>query len=530
MKRFMAKTLCLLAVGTGVGFGCGDDDPPKTPQTEVNVPHYFPPDETPAETPASGNALRLQFSGDAAIVVPMAQEGSSKIDMSSSFTVTLSGFKSAADADGVNLKITPVNGLRISQNGTGSFQGDTKTFVVTVQHDDQSPFSCKEETVHVEPDAVPAGYTYEDGRKSTKVFLKTGESTTCRIPVNQKNIQAFNRYARTSRGLTLHYELAENVTLPAPAAGQSNWTPIGIMNNDSYIFKGSFDGKNRTISNLKIDTGNDNQGLFGVIGNNAVVEKLGLKNVNISAGSTVGGVVGHIAGAIVRDCYVTGSVAGNWYVGGVVGYYERGRLENIYSEATVKGNGQEVGGIVGAISLGTVQNCYATGSVNGQYYVGGVAGIIKGNAGTVKNCYATGVVEGTGKGDSPYDQIGLGGVVGHTESNSTVTYSMALNPKFIYEPAPLANPGHVGRVIGFANDDRTNFADNYAFDGLKDRSGSTTWPNDEKKNGTNISAEELDKGTKIPDAFKGLPWTYEEGRLPGLFGQTVEMPEHLQLP
>ena len=46
--------------------------------------------------------------------------------------------------------------------------------------------------------------------------------------------------------------------------GNRNWTPIGLSNDKS--FKGTFDGGNHTIANLKVDlTGKEsvNAGLFG---------------------------------------------------------------------------------------------------------------------------------------------------------------------------------------------------------------------------------------------------------------------------
>jgi hypothetical protein len=212
---------------------------------------------------------------------------------------------------------------------------------------------------------------------------------------------------------------------------------------DFYIpyFAGEFDGNGHKISNLSLDYDLVRPlGLFGYLAPGGRVTQVGVENVNVTATSCVGGLVGYnwgtvsdsyctggvagkgLAGGLVgsnhgtvSDCYSSGNVTGDEYVGGLVGY-SAGTVSDCYSSGNVIGDsavgglaGQNdgtvsdsysivdvtgeytVGGLVGAIDRGTVSNCYAMGNVNGD---SGVGGLVGGNDGTVKNSYSTGSVNG----------------------------------------------------------------------------------------------------------------------------------------
>jgi hypothetical protein len=319
--------------------------------------------------------------------------------------------------------------------------------------------------------------------------VRTGETKDCRIPVNQKNIQAFNRYVNSDSGLLRHYELVEDIVLPKPAAGESNWIAIS---NDSYTFAGSFDGNKHTISGLTIHNPNaDYQGLFGYIGQTGEVENLGL---------------------------IGSSVRGYNRVGGVVGYNE-GRVENCYSGAKVQG-AQYVGGVVGS-NWGTVQNVYATGDVSGNWDVGGVTG-----SGGVANCYATGEVSNSEHLIGGTTGYHFGGITGY--SAASIQNCLALNPRVTNTSEPGTSFfSYVGRVLGLMNGAET-IQNCFAFEKLL-ITGST-WTGQSQYDGTDITAVQLQTEDGFPAELRSGPWTYQPGRLPGLLGQTVEMPVHLQTP
>ncbi|RBQ26409.1 GLUG motif-containing protein, partial [Arcobacter sp. CECT 9188] len=169
------------------------------------------------------------------------------------------------------------------------------------------------------------------------------------------------------------------------ASATSSWNvgygfnPIG---NNLNKFAGTFDGLGHTISNLYINgTDLDFVGLFGVTNTNAVIKNIGLKDVNITGQTAVGGLVG-INGGTISNSYATGTVNGNWSVGGLVGI-NGGTISNSYATGTVSWLGNNVGGLVG-FNNGIITNSYATNSVTGSSNVGGLVG---NNNGTITNSW-----------------------------------------------------------------------------------------------------------------------------------------------
>ncbi|MBR0062089.1 MAG: hypothetical protein IJP68_11490, partial [Selenomonadaceae bacterium] len=135
-----------------------------------------------------------------------------------------------------------------------------------------------------------------------------------------------------------------------------NWTPIGNYVND---FKGTFDGDEHTISNLKI-TGNETyQGLFGFNGKGGTIKNVNLINANISGSWYVGGIAGNNWGTI-DNCAVEGTISGDRDVGGIAGINNKGIVKNSSAFMTVSCN-IYVGAIVGNNSNGNVSgNEYAS--------------------------------------------------------------------------------------------------------------------------------------------------------------------------
>ena len=185
----------------------------------------------------------------------------------------------------------------------------------------------------------------------------------------------------------------------------------GIGKNSAHYFKGTFDGNNHVISNLTINTTEDNVGLFGyTLG--ARIDSVGLENVNITGGDYVGGLAGQATGSSsITNSYATGSVTGSENVGGLVGY-ANSIITNSYANSSVNGEGT-VGGLVGSAYGSGIGNSYATGSVTGNDCVGGLVGYVY--VGSITNSYANGSVTATGS--NAY----VGGLVGYvTSGNNTI--------------------------------------------------------------------------------------------------------------
>ena len=172
--------------------------------------------------------------------------------------------------------------------------------------------------------------------------------------------------------------------------GGKGWKPIGDSTNR---FSATFDGNDKTIANLfiKNTSGSRDVGLFGHVGTWGWVERLGVRDVNVSGGGNVGGLVGSNYGTISAS-YATGSVTGGVEVGGLVGINgDGGTISTSYFTGSVTGS-ITVGGLVGG-NIGTTSASYATGSVTGGLEVGGLVGYLVAS-GHIIASYATGSVTG----------------------------------------------------------------------------------------------------------------------------------------
>jgi len=258
-------------------------------------------------------------------------------------------------------------------------------------------------------------------------------------------------------------------------------------------------------------------------------------------GRTLGGLVGVNSGGTVQDSYATSSVTGRATLGGLVGRNEGGTVQDSYATGRVEG-GDGVGGLVGGNSSGTVQNCYATGNVSGKatgnnaysdslgVSVGGVVG--SSYRGTVQNCYATGRVSATGSSldgspgclhcrgisqfaDCDYSCRNVNRVGGLVGRGGFVENSMALNPS-----VTTSLGTQIGRVVGLGT-----LSNNAAFSGMTGHAWANIGP--DKLDGASKTAAQLQTESGFPKELRSGPWTYEPGRLPGLFGKTVAMPNHI---
>ena len=201
------------------------------------------------------------------------------------------------------------------------------------------------------------------------------------------------------------------------------WEPIG--NSSSNAFNATFNGNGHTISNLMINRPNaSNVGLFGYVRDQSKTVNVGLLNIDILAGSYVGGLVGHNYGNVINS-YAMGSVTANRHgVGGLAGH-NHGTIRISYAAASVTRIGQDasgIGGLVGENSYeGIITGSYATGSVTGAGLLASSGGLVGINisGGSITNSYATGSVTGSDANRR------LGGLVGTSHSGSSITNSYA---------------------------------------------------------------------------------------------------------
>ena len=269
-------------------------------------------------------------------------------------------------------------------------------------------------------------------------------------------------------------ELTENIDLVefCHEAGTTyttevSWTPIG---NPIKRYQGTFDGNDKTISNLYINATTNDIGFFGGAGGcirnitfyNAKVKSTGDYRTGVLAGNAgfcmigniktlancsvegkiyVGGIAGSAKGNI-SNCENHAIVNGTVTVGGVVGKYD-GSDNSITSCANydaVTGSLENVGGMVGYFASGTILNSANYGNITGTYYVGNLIG----NAAkcNLNNVLGTGNVTATSR-----NSAGL--LVGNIDnSSSTASGILAYNSSAKLTINKTVQTGDAVKAIG----------------------------------------------------------------------------------
>lgn len=185
-------------------------------------------------------------------------------------------------------------------------------------------------------------------------------------------------------------DLTDYINATSPTTG---WQPIGKGSSAM----GHFDGNNKTISGLWINSTDDYVGLFS----NASGAEIKNVKVLIASGKKVkganytGGIIGRILNGVIENCSVKGDVEGQNYSGGLVGYDENSQN----NKNTVKGNVTGtvfVGGIDGYKVQNTLQKANFEGNVISTTQDAFVGGIIGGCNAEASQCVATGNVTSTG--------------------------------------------------------------------------------------------------------------------------------------
>ena len=308
-----------------------------------------------------------------------------------------------------------------------------------------------------------------------------------------------------SNALTGSYKQEADINLM-----NKSWSPIG--KNSTTRFTGIYDGNGYVIEGLFVNLSADYAGLFGYVG-----------VANVSTG--------------VFNLGVSGNVTGKQYVGGIAGYIYASRIENCFSAVYVTSvtagtnAGFSVGGIAGQIYYGSsIVNSYSTGDVTGIQNVGGIVGLLNSNANNnssvVENCYATGAITG---------EYLVGGIVGQINQSAFVKNCVALN-KWV-KGLPSASSQHsVGRVY-VRTVGTNNCINNHAWNNMGTDGGEPFLLGIQDAHngydGIGIPASTIGSAaywTTTTGSWTGwnpAVWTIANGKLPGLFDQSVAFPPHL---
>ena len=242
------------------------------------------------------------------------------------------------------------------------------------------------------------------------------------------------------------------------------WVPISdysqVGTNSWY---GTFDGNNKTISNLYINATANYSGLFGYLNNNVrgTIKNIKFENANInSTKERVAVLVGFTRRTDISGIMVnSGTVKGKAYCGGIAGEEDGSSISHCVNKADIEGTEGKVGGIVGYINSAiTITNCANYGNVKGLWMVGGIAGRLPSS--TLENVFTSGNVTYTNS--SKRSAL----VVGSVDTNLTLSGYVIYNSdaKLYYKTnvqptQAFDGPGSVtgeGKAIGLTADQLKN--------------------------------------------------------------------------
>ena len=300
------------------------------------------------------------------------------------------------------------------------------------------------------------GYTCQANGDGTYGIVET---TSFEIP-NLDRLIAFRNAVNAGNTFA-----GQTVTVTADINMESvaNWTPIGTLENP---FNGTFDGGNKTISNLNVN-GGAYAGLFGYA-NSATIKNVKIENANVKGTDCVGVIAGNVySTSLIDNCHVSGNikVEGNTNVGGIVGkYYTKVKNSSVIGDEVaasyVKGvhvganlEGDNIGGIMGHAGENNTHenNVVKNITISGTRKVGGLIGVTDQNT-DVTNCVVENVkIETTAEAQYAEDnktKAGHASLVGSYTSagandNGTVTNCLVKNVKFVNTNNVVASFGPI---------------------------------------------------------------------------------------
>jgi len=274
-------------------------------------------------------------------------------------------------------------------------------------------------------------------------------------------LQWLRESVSVSGAMSNSYKVTANINMSG-----CTWT-VGI-GSTSTPFSGTFDGNNKTISNLTINNTSSHTGIalfryltgtlsdltlaspsvtgtsnhvaafVGEVRSGATITNLTATGVSISGGQQTGGAFGRTAGgSTVQGVTVSGTVSAPSGVGGGVVGSAEGPMSGLTSTATVTGD-YYLGGLAGMVSTaGALTNSSSSGNVTGSSSVGGAAGLVSGTSptcGTLTSVTTSGSISGTSQ---------VGGLIGYVDCYSVVRSSSSATV--------TATSIQVGGLVGYEN-------------------------------------------------------------------------------
>jgi len=236
----------------------------------------------------------------------------------------------------------------------------------------------------------------------------------------------------------VYFKLGANIDLKEFIAGENpiqGWLPIGTS---SAPFKGSFNGNNKTISNLTITRATTNfVGLFGYA--TGGMTNIVLENVNVSGQNYTGTLVGYTSGTMSGITVHGLNVTGGDYTAGIAGH-----CGNNITSVTIDGNVI----VSGSDYTAAVAGCFAsdngliTGITLTKPTITGSSsvGLICGKADSSTTITNSNITNSSITGSGDYVSAGVGQCLGTLTMNN-VSYN---NPK-------VTGSNYVGVAAGWTS-------------------------------------------------------------------------------
>lgn len=308
------------------------------------------------------------------------------------------------------------------------------------------------------------GY-YADYLSNGEIGFKSTNESPLVFDLKQEGdyylIKTYSDLKKAALKPSYKYKLVNDIDLDG-----EKYYMLGSENNN---FTGSFDGNNKTISNVYFKT--ISGGLFGktssanisnlklsnitiigadyvgLISGNSLLTTINNVEINkakINGGRYVGGLIAKTGpsqseNAISNIKYTNLKITGKNYVGGIVGYKCAGtinyvNLENIEIIAT----GDNVGGIAGYNSLGTISTVLINGQVTGSNRVGLIIGCSEEGSVNLTQLVSRGNVKGNSY---------VGGLIGYFACR----YGNATNVSGAFLDGSVSGTANTFRTMGMVS-------------------------------------------------------------------------------
>ena len=260
--------------------------------------------------------------------------------------------------------------------------------------------NCIEDLVILSNIVNGNGIKFENGQlvnvNGTKSFK--GEYLILTKNLNFKSKYSYADSTRTDFG-NLNNDDTDGNSLMTEMTTGAGFTPISYSKG---TFRGNFNGKGHTISNIYINAAEDDEkakGLFGYaydayIGNLTITGK-------INSNWHTGGMIGEAWGSIIENCQNKVDIIGYNMVGGIAGTSAK-KIEKCknYGTLEITGNDYGYGGAGGIIGVSSgeeteINNCINYGKITGLHNSGGILATARCDV-TIRDCKNLGMISISG--------------------------------------------------------------------------------------------------------------------------------------